>query len=59
MEHGIFEEGLSYFNQSEARKQCFLTSDWLKLGTLPPELAYSIVFVYRTETLLLRENIYY
>ena len=24
-----------YFNQSEARKQCFTASDWLNYGTLP------------------------
>ena len=26
---------VSNFNQSEARKQCFLDSDWLKFETLP------------------------
>ena len=37
IEHGIFGGGsqLSNFNQSEARKQCFLASDWLNLGNFP------------------------
>ena len=30
-----FRGRVSYFNQSEARKQCFLASDWLKYETLP------------------------
>ena len=35
IEHGIFGEGVTNFNQSEARKHCFLASDWLKFETLP------------------------
>ena len=30
-----FRGRVSNFNQSEARKQCFLASDWLKFVTLP------------------------
>ena len=30
-----FRGRVSHFNQSEARKQCFLASDWLKYKTLP------------------------
>ena len=30
-----FRGRVSHFNQSEARKQCFLASDWLKYETLP------------------------
>ena len=30
-----FRGRVSNFNQSEARKQCFLASDWLKFETLP------------------------
>ena len=30
-----FWERVQNINQSEARKQCFLASDWLKFGTLP------------------------
>ena len=30
-----FRGRVSYFNQSEAREQSFLASDWLKLETLP------------------------
>ena len=30
-----FRGRVSYFNQSESRKQCFLASDWLKFETLP------------------------
>ena len=30
-----FRGRVSYFNQSEARKGCFLASDWLKYETLP------------------------
>ena len=30
-----FRGRVSIFNQSEARKQCFLASDWLKFETLP------------------------
>ena len=30
-----FRGRVSYFNQSEARKHCFLASDWLKCKTLP------------------------
>ena len=34
---------VSNFNQSEARKQCLLDSDWSKFETLPPKIPYSIV----------------
>ena len=30
-----FRGRVSYFNQSEARKGCFLASDWSKYETLP------------------------
>ena len=30
-----FRGGFSCFDQSEARKQCFLASDWSGCGTLP------------------------
>ena len=30
-----FRGRVSYFNQSEARKHCFLAYDWLKCETLP------------------------
>ena len=30
-----FRGRVSNFNQSEARKECFLASDWLKFETLP------------------------
>ena len=30
-----FRGRVSNLNQSEARKQCFLASDWLKFETLP------------------------
>ena len=30
-----FRGRVSYFNQSDARKHCFLASDWLKYETLP------------------------
>ena len=30
-----FRGRISNFNQSEARKHCFLVSDWLKFETLP------------------------
>ena len=30
-----FRGRVSNFSQSEARKQCFLASDWLKFETLP------------------------
>ena len=32
LEYSIFGEGSHNFNQPEARKQCFLVSDWLKFG---------------------------
>ena len=32
-----FRENALNFDQSEARKQCFLASDWLKFETLPGE----------------------
>ena len=31
----IFEIFVTNFNQSKARKQCFLASHWSKLGTIP------------------------
>ena len=30
-----YRGGVSNFDQSEARKQCFLASDWLKFASLP------------------------
>ena len=37
IEYGIFGEGsqISSNQKSEARKQCFLVSDWSKFGPLP------------------------
>ena len=37
---------VSYFNQSEARKGCFLASDWLKYETLPRKFRTLLCFVY-------------
>ena len=34
-ESTVFRGRASKFNQSEARKQCFLDSDWLEFVTLP------------------------
>ena len=45
-----FRGGVSNFNQSEARKQCFLASDWLKCET-PPNYAAKVTCQNKFATL--------
>ena len=50
-----FRGRVSYFNQSEARKGCFLASDWLKYETLPRKfrtlyLLFNFIFKRRRTT---------
>ena len=47
LDSSIFREGS--INQSEARKDCFLASDWLTIGTLPRNTV-----LYNLPTLLMR-----
>ena len=43
----VFSGGVSNFNQSEARKHCFLASGWLKFETSPENTALYRVRNYR------------
>ena len=40
----VFSGGVSNFNQSEARKHCFLASGWLKFETSPENTALYIEY---------------
>ena len=48
-----FRGRVSYFNQSEARKHCFLASDWLKCETLPRKFR-TLFSRYLTNSLILK-----
>ena len=44
----LFFGGVPNLNQSEARKHCFLASDWLKFGTAPQKFRTLISPNYRS-----------
>ena len=60
-----FRGRVTNFNQSEARKQCFLASDWLKFETLPRKfrtlfsltVTYTVLISYDLIFLIFRSRV--